>query len=351
MNRIEAERRMAAIAGFRDEQKRLEATGLLKLDRETARAIRACHDDVLADLGEAFDFTVREPPVHLGMRLAATAGALALVGIGLAVLDLVWGSLAVALRMVVAIAVPALLALLAEAMSRAGSSRYAIGLVAALAALALLGETRLLAATLNQPFGPSAFLLCGLFAAALGHRHRSRVLAGAGLVLAGGAAAVLLATLDGRPAQAILWRAEPLLAAGLAVFAVGTVAERKVAPLAPAWRLAGLLTAGAALLLLAREGSSLLPVEPGLLAGIWQLLGPLLLLGALLAGVLRDWRETAWAGLGLLTVWLLAWLHGRYGASLPVSGQVLIGLAVVLAFASAARLLRAALARGEGRPA
>lgn len=348
MNRLAAERRMAAIAGFREEQKRLEAMGLLKLDRETARAIRACHDEVLADLGETFDLAAHEPAVHHGMRLAATAGALALVGIGVAVLDLVWASLAGALRIAIAIGAPVLAVLLAEAMHRAGSGRYAVSLVAGLAALALLGETRLLAATLNQPFGPSAFLLCGLFTAALGQRYRSRVLTSIGLLLAGGATAVLIATLDGRPAQTILWRGEPLLAAGLVLFVAGEVAGRRVAPLAPAWRLAGLLLAGAALILLAREGGSLLPVGPGLLAGIWRLLGLLLLIGAVLYGVLRDRRETAWGGLALLMAWTAAWLHFSYGDRLPISAQVPVGLVLVLVFAWAAHLLRAVLARGGG---
>lgn len=349
MNRTEAQKRLAAIAGFREEQKRLEAMGLLELDSAARQAIRAFHDDVIGDLEESFDLAHEEPPVHWGMRIAATSGALALLGIAFAALDLVWGSLAGIVRISAAIAVPLLFVLLAETMRRAGSSLYAISLVAGLAGLAALGEMRLLAATLNQPFGPGAWALAGLFTAALGHRHESPHLTFLGLVLAGAGAAAGLAGLDGRPASAILWRGEPLLVAGLLLFATATLAGKMLAASAPAWRLAGLVLAALALGLLGRPDASLLPAEPSLVAGFYQILGPILLLAALFLGVLRDWRESAWGGLSLLMLLLLALLHGRYGASMPAYGQIFALLGIVALFAWLAHLLRAALARDEGR--
>jgi len=261
MERDRAERRIAAIAGFRDGAARLERLGLLRLAPETREAIRSYHEEVLADVsGETNSASgpAGAPAPHWGLRLAAAGGLLVLLGFGL---DLLWPDMADWARIATAIALPALALLLAEALQAAGRDRAFVALLAAVAAGLFALDLKLLAASFNRPAGFELGVAVGAFAAALGHRYRSPVLAFAGLLLGGFALAALVALADGRLWPALVGRLDPIFAAGLALSLLGSAPQLDIS-MRPAWRLAGLILAGGAMIGLAHPGTSLLPLAP-----------------------------------------------------------------------------------------
>ena len=80
MDQRQAQKRVAAIAGFRDELRRLVDLGLVKISTEERRGIEAYHDEVLADLATLYDVDTSGAQARLswGMRIASTFGAIAL---------------------------------------------------------------------------------------------------------------------------------------------------------------------------------------------------------------------------------------------------------------------------------
>jgi len=340
MKRDKADRRINAIAGFREEAKRLEDMGLLTLDAEQKKAIRAYHNEVLADLdGDGRGAGKTGGSIHWGMRLAATGGAIAVVGLGLGALDLLWPQMANWTRVLVAMSLPPLFLLLAEALRAGGRDGYFVILAAGLACLALAMNLKIVTAVFNRPVALEHAVAVGAFATALGHRYASKLLIAAGLVLGASALAGLIALIDGRVLTAALGRLDPLLAVGLAVFSAG-LSARISAALRPAWRGAGLLMAGAALIGLAHAGRSILPLNEALAAGLYQAVGAAGLIAALAAGLLNGWREVTYGALALLAVFLFDRMQNWFAPVLSEALQALLLIAVAALFAWLAHLVR-----------
>jgi len=109
--------------------------------------------------------------------------------------------------------------------------------------------------------------------------------------------------------------------------------------LRPAWRGAGLVLAGAALIALARPGTSLLPLPATLAAGLYQAAGAIAFIAALTAGLLRGWREVTYTALTLLAVFLLDRAYGWFAPVLTEALQALLLIAVAALFAWLAHLV------------
>ncbi|RMD88531.1 MAG: hypothetical protein D6807_05555 [Alphaproteobacteria bacterium] len=348
--RRDAERRLDAIAGFREEARRLEAMGLLNLGPAEKKAIASYHDEVLRDLeADAGLKGSARPAAPWTMRLAALLGALTLGGIVLALLDRVWGGLASWLQIAVALVAPLVPLLLAEALFRTGRDRFFVLLATWFAVAAFALDLRIVTAILNHPMDFAIVLAVGAFAAALGHRHLDPLLTAAGTFAAGAALAAIVALADGATAAALLHRADPVLLLGIAAWSVGAFAGRWPHVIRFGWRLAGLLLAGPTALLLTVRDASLLIAAAGSAAALESGLLALFAALALFLGLQRGWRESAHGGLVIL--WLLAiavahrWLTGALPA--PVEGLLLL-LAVAILF-GLGRLLNGLLATAGER--
>lgn len=343
MNRDKAQHRIEAIAGFQEEFGRLQGMGLVALAPKERRAIKAYHDEVLADLGAHYELDAPAGPPAWGMRIAAVTGALVVAGLLAAALDAVWPSMALWARIAVALAAPLLLLALTEALRATGRRRYVVGLAAALAVTAFAGGLQAMAATMAMPLGLPAWLAIGLFAAALGQRYNLPVLAAAGLTLAGGVLAGLVATADGAAAAALFDRAEPLLAAGLALYLAAAVMWTLPCPVRPAYRSAGLALMAAALILLSHPGNSLLAafagVPPASMAAIYQFSAVIAGFAVMSAGLKFGWRDSLYGGLGFLIVFVLTRLDAWFGEALPDAVDILALIAAAALFAWLARLV------------
>jgi len=339
MNRDRAMRRIDAIGSFREELRRLEKLRLLRLDPQTRRAIETYHEEVLTELSGEYDLVHPDAAARWMMRLTAAGGVLVLAGLGVAGLDALWPGMADWARIAVAMALPTAFVLLAEALALAGRDRLFVGLMAGLAAVAFALDLRIVTAIFNRPFGLEHAVAAGSFAAALGHRYGGRWLTTAGLILAGGALAALLALADGRLWPALASRLDPVLVTGGAVFALGLTAwpgeERR-----PDWRLAGLLLGGGALIGLSYAGTSLLPMAATTSAGLYQLTAAILLPAVVIAGLLRRWPETVYGGLLLTVGFLLDRLRAWFAPVLPEALEALILIAAAALFTGLAVLIR-----------
>ncbi len=347
----DAEKRLSAIAGFREEARRLEALGLLRLDAATKRAIARPHDEVLRDLEESTGLRgPARPAAPWTMRLAATLGALTLAGLFLLLLDHIWGGLASWLQALVAIALPPALVLLAEALAAAGRDRWFVTLVAWLAVFAFVVDLRLLAAIVNHPLGFGIVFAAGAFAAALGHRHLDAALTGPGVAAAAAGLAALVALADGAVATALPHRLEPFLILGLVAYGGGLVMQRWPPALGRAWRIAGLALGGGALLLLARPGASMFGGDAAQVATLYAVAAGLVFAALLVGGLYRLRPESAYGGLVLL--WLLALERGAIwlGDTLPPSVGLLLLLLTLGILYGLVRLVHARFARAGEAP-
>lgn len=337
MTRDKAARRLDAIAGFRDEQQRLEDLGLLGLSKADRQKIRAYHDEVLADLSGAHDLSADQAsePVHWGMRMAATAGIVALVLLGFAALDYLWPDMGNWARALVAFAVPIGFVALAEGLYAGGRSPYFTAMMAGLAALAFAGGMVVLTRQFNQPLGLKFGLFASGFAVAFGHRYNSRALAVPGLVFAGGFLAAIMSLLDGRMWMALSGRMDGIFLAGLALFVVGLFSNGlfflgSFAAMRPAWRLAGVLLAGGGLILLGFKGHSVLGYAPSVVAVGYQGLAVFLLMAAFIAGLWKGWREVLYGALIMLGLFVASRFYDWFADSLP---DVLVALGGLFLFA------------------
>lgn len=339
MDREKASRRIDAIGGFREELRRLEKMRLLQLDPPTRQAVESYHEEVLEELSGDYDLAIPDRAAGWGMRLAAAGGILVLAGLGLAGLDLLWPRMADWARIAAGVALPLVFLLLAEGLAAAGRDRLFVALMAALAAIAFALDLRILAAIFNRPFGLEHAVAAGSFAAALGHRYGTVLLSTAGLLVAGGALAALLALADGRLWPALGGRLDPAFGMGLLLFVLGLTLpldERRRAD----WRLAGLLLGGAAAIALSHPGASLLPVAQETVAGLYQLAAAVLLPLAVIAGLLRRWPETLYAALLLAVIFLFDRLEAWFDPVLPEALQALMLIAAAALFAGLALLVR-----------
>ncbi|MFQ5347185.1 MAG: hypothetical protein ACE5ED_04995 [Rhodothalassiaceae bacterium] len=347
----DAERRLDAIAGFREEARRLEAMGLLELGPAEKKAIAAYHDEVLRDLEADTGLKgAARPAAPWTMRLAALLGALTLGGIVLALLDRVWGGLASWIQIAVAFAAPLLPLLLAEALLRTGRDRFFVLLAIWFAVAALALELRIVTAILNHPMDLGIVFTVGAFAAALGHRHLDALLTAAGTLAAGAALAALVALADGATAAALPQRADPLLLLGIAVWGIGAFAGRWPHRIRFGWRLAGLLLAGPAALLLTLEDASLLTAAWGSAAALERGVLGIFAITALFSGLQRGWHESAYGGVFILWLLAIAVAHRWLTAALPAPVEGVLLLLAVAILLGLGRLVQGLLATGGERP-
>lgn len=311
--------RLSAIAGFREESRRLSDMGLLSIANEQRRAIERYHDEVLADLegGDAAS-------AHYGMRIAGTLGALLPFALLLALLDRLWAGLPVAAQIVLLIAVPAILLLLSEWLPLLRSGRYAANLAAGLSWLSLLASLLILDETFGIGLALPAALLSGLYGVALSVRRNCGPLALLSLFMSGIALFALLATLDGRVAIAASRRLDVALAVGV-VFFLLSLPGRMPDILRGALRFSGCLIAGPALIGLGHEDRSLFAGA----SDIYRILAPVVFTLLMLAGPKLGWPRSGRLAAGLLALYLLDLLNGLAGRSLPLEAQILAGIALI----------------------
>src|SRR5512146_2478056 len=125
-SRHEAQKRADRILVFREELERLEREGVLALDPEQRRRVRAHHDDLLAQYSQSFDIDrdSRAGQLSLGMRIASFFGALALSASVFFLFYQFWGLLATTTQVAILVAAPLAMLAVTLFVQRKDSSGY-----------------------------------------------------------------------------------------------------------------------------------------------------------------------------------------------------------------------------------
>lgn len=294
-SKLQAQKRADAIRCFQEELGRLEAQGVLILSEEQRRSVNSHLVKTLAELAERFDIdtTESQKQISIGMRVASTIGAIALCAAVFLFFFRFWGLLSTPLQVGILIATPVLLVLAAEAVSRRERTLYFTSLIALVAFAAFVLNLNVLGTIFNLTPSPGAFLAWALFALALAYRFSLRLLLMAGL----GCLMIWFGAVVSE-AAGIFWvdmpeRPEPLIVAGVLIFAVGILyAGRRYPEFPDVYRMLGLAGAGLAMLVLAAKISTsyLLTSEKGV-ALLYQALGMAVTAAAIWLGARRGFTN------------------------------------------------------------
>ncbi|MGF1607096.1 MAG: hypothetical protein ACFB22_12245 [Rhodothalassiaceae bacterium] len=308
-------RRAEQIAAFKAELAQLRQAGLLQLDPGQRRRIESFHRAELAAL------ETRDGADRL-MGWAAMAGLTVILVFLTGLTVRYWPLMPLGAQLVLAIGAPLSFLALTDLAARTDRGGTVFGCLVTLMAFAAGLEA--VAGLFNRSVGLQLLFATGLVGMLLGHAYQRLLPTGLSLVLLTVYGAGLVATADGHfLADRSLQNQDGLVFIGLAVFGAGAVGWP--GGLAPAWRAAGLLSAGYGCLILSLPGVSLFGT-----ALPYQLGGLALALAAISLGVARGWATTRLIGLLLGFGWagvrLLDW-----GAALPqpVLALLLAALALV----------------------
>jgi uncharacterized membrane protein len=284
----EAQRTADDLRTFRRELARLETAGVLALTEDQRRAVDDHIAATLARFAARFDIdtTESQKQISVGMRIASAIGGLALCAAVYFFFYRYWGLLSTAAQVAVLALAPVLFVLAAEFVSRRERTLYFTSLLVIVAFAAFVMDLSLLGVIFNLEPTPGAPLAWGLFGLALAYRYRLRLPLAAGLVCLVIWFAGSVTGLTGYYWGSLVEAPEPLIAAGVLVFAASFV-PGKASEFAPVYRLVGALAVFIPMLALALKIYSYLPLAPADTAMLYQVAGMLLAAAAIRFGIPR----------------------------------------------------------------
>lgn len=263
--RREAQARADQIRAFRRELHELAAADVLQLLPEQDEGVRTHHDRILAALARDFDVdrTEREGQLSRGLRIASLLGAAALVAAITALVNQVWGRLALPAQVTLLTAVP--LAALAgvQLAAERERTRYVAGLFALVACGTAWFAIGMIARLLDLPLSALLLWPAAAFGVAVAVSYGFRLVFALSLTLFVTAVASVFFVAGGVPWPTLFERLEPLAGTAFVLLAVA----RHVGPLGDGFeeaaRHTGLtLLLGALLVLSNVSGVSLLASTP-----------------------------------------------------------------------------------------
>ena len=347
-SRNEAQQRADAIRIFQSELERLERESVLALGEDQRRAIAQHHAALLAKYAQAFDIDrdVQAKQLSLGMRIASFLGALALAASVFFLFYQFWGLFSTTVQ-VTTLLVAALGALAGTVWIQ---GRDATGYFTKLAAMVAFACFVLNIAMLGQIFNitPSdkALLPWAVFALLLAYACDLRLLLAAGILC-------LIAFVSARAGtwSGMYWlhfgeRPENFFPAAVALFLVPQlVRHERFAGFGAIYRVFGLLTLFLPMLVLANWGqASYLSLDPGLVKGLYQVLGFVGSAAAVWLGVRRNWPEVVNTGVIFFVIFLYTKFFDWWWDTMPKYLFFLVlGLTAILFLVVLRRL------RGMGR--
>jgi hypothetical protein len=343
LSKPEAQRRADRIAAFRAELAALEAGGVLALPQEQRTAVERHHDEALRELAERFDVDVEEGEKRLsvGMWVASFLGATALALSVFLFFQRFWGLLTTPSQVAILVAAPIValgLTELAARRERTGTFSSLLGLVA-FACFVL--DVTALGRIFNVQPSANALLPWALFGLAVAYAYGLRLPLAAGVVCLLLWLAAQPGIWSGLPWERSLGYPEHYVLAGLAVLAVPLVFKHRRRPeLEGVYRLAGLIAFLFAIFWLASDwNDSRLPLEPGILKILYQVLGFVMPAAAIAAGLWRRWGDMVYVGATFFVIHLYARFFDWWFDWMPQYLFFLIlGLTAVAALAVLVRL-------------
>ena len=275
--RAQAQQRADRLRIFQNELTRLEAEGVLNFTTEQRERLNSHVDATMRALARDFDIDTTESQrqVSLGMRIAATAGALALCAAVVSFFYRYWGLLATEVQVGLLAVTPIACAAGAEFAARRERTLYFTGLISVVALGAFVLNVSVMGLIFNLVPTPGAPLAWGAFAMFLAYRYGLRLLLLAGIGFGMAFVGAMLTLAAGYFWPQMIELPETLLIAGLLSMGLPwVVPHRKRADFPFVYLMAGLLVAFLAVLVLSTVGeNSLLPFGDKTTEPIYQVLG------------------------------------------------------------------------------
>jgi hypothetical protein len=347
LTKDDAQRRADQIRAFWAEVAQLGREGLEPLTSAQRDALQAHHDALLAALAREFDIdrTVGEKRMSLGMRLASTLGAAAIIAAIVSFFYRVWGTLPTTAQVVLLTSAPlAAVAAMVVAVRRE-RTLYVASLCAIVACGAFVTQTIMLGSSFNLRGSPHVLAWWGLFflAIALPWRFAIPFLAGAVSLVAYGAALGMF--VRGAPWQEFRGYPETLLLPTCVALAVTVRVPLELR----AWLRGGALVVmlGAILVLSAAGSASLLPVTARAAEIGYQIVAVVLAVGVIGAGLRSGWSETVTIGAVFAGLFLLTRFVDWWWDWMPKYLFFLILAAVALGWLWLLRILRQRLVEAQ----
>jgi uncharacterized membrane protein len=347
----EAQERVDRIHAFRRELAQLAQEGVVVFSEEQRSRLDAHLDQTLAKLAGSFDVDVSESQkqISLAMRIASALGGLAFGAAVFLFFYRYWGLLTTPLQVTILVAVPLLLLVLTEWVSRRERTLYYTSLLAVVVFIAFVLDLNVMGAIFNMTPSHNAFLAWGLFALALAYAYRLRLQLAAGVVSLAIFLAACLMILGGGSWMTAVERPETFLPGGIALFAVPAVLRHEKQPGFPAvYRLFGMLFVFLGLLVLANAGQlTFLPLARKPVQGIYQVAGFAASAAAIWMGVRRKMPECVNLGSAFFAIYLFNRVFSWWWDWMPKYLLFLIVGLIALALLAVFRRIRSGALRKE----
>ena len=326
--------RVRQVRAFQAEVRALRAEGVVQGDESVLAAVGAHHDALLARLAAESDVDLTREAERLstGMQVATLLGTVALSTAWAMFVDSAWDGLGRTGRLVLMwLPLPLITwgTLVAARRDRSGYLASLAAVVGCIAVIvALVGTER----ALELPESRWPFLGIGVYGLALGYRLRLPLPTALGIVGAG----AWLWSFEGLARGAAMHRAfdhlEPLAILGAGAMAIASRHPPQPAGFRTTWQFVGVVALMMALLLLGVSGHSSWFGPGSLVEGVYQLVGFVVLVLIVRAGIRRDDRLLVRAGTtGLLLFLFFRMVDWLWDAVPDWLFFLLVGLAALAA--------------------
>ncbi len=347
--RKSAQDRVKRIGIFQTELAQLEQEQALSLTPEQRSRLEAHLQGLLADFQQQYGVDVTEAAQRIswGMRLASLLGGAALLAALVLFLHRVWGYLPTFVHLALLTSAPLVFLAAAEIAFARKVARYYVALFALAAGTAFVIELGALGTVLNLVASPHTLLAWGLFALLVAYACGLRLLLAAAAVLLCAYSAAVALWAQGHEWTGFFQEPQYLIpAAAIVYFLPGLTKGRGPADFDSVYRLCGAGVALGALLLLSTSGDLCCGgLTPGMVEGLYQIVGLILGAGIVFDGVRLGRAALVNLGVASFVIFLYIRLHAWWWYWMPnYLFFLLIGL-IAFALLLVFRTLRGRLAQ------
>lgn len=335
MHKDDAQRRVDRIHAFRDEVAELETAGVLTLDDEEARYVRAHHDRILGEYADSFDIDVTGADRQLswGMRIVSFLGALAISAAIFFFFYRFWGDLSTPVQVALLILAPVLLLIATGIVATREKTLYFTSLLASVAFSAFVLDLTVLGTIFNITPSQNAFLTWSAFALLLAYGYSLRLPLVAGMTCLMGYLAATVGTWSGCYWISFGERPENFIVAGLILSLTPLLPHPRHPQFAGQYRVFGFLAIFISILILSNYGAiSYIGWSSDNIEYLYQIVGFLLSGSVITVGIRRHWPGMVNLGATFFVLFLYTKLFDWWWEWMPkylfflLLGLIAIGL-------------------------
>jgi uncharacterized membrane protein len=303
----ESQKRADRVRAFRAELDQLEHEQIVVLSENQRQSVKAYHDQLLADLAEAFDIDTSgaQKQLTIGLRIVSFLGAAAISAAVFFFFYRFWGVFSTSMQVAVLITLPLLFTFAVEYTARKEKTLYFATLAGLVAFTAFVMNLVLLGQIFTITPSQKAFLVWAAFAFILAYTYGLRILQIAGILAFSGYLASTTGTWAGCYWLDFGERPENFILAGLILFAISFIPHSRHENFPSSYRIFGILQVLIAVLVLADWGNiSYFNGAPATIEHIYQIIG-FILSGLLIwLGIRKSWSGVTNLGSTFFAIFL-----------------------------------------------